>query len=128
MNMSNPGGTPVGITPDEWERIARYVTGEAAPAEIEVTRRWVEADSHRAEIVRLLESIIRNVDPTESSATPIDVEGALAGVKARFKEATVIPFRVTEDSRSRRTTMALLKIAAAAVIIIGGTALWQNLR
>jgi len=128
MNMSNPGGTPVGITPDEWERIARYVTGEAAPAEVEITRRWVEGDSHRAEIVRLLESIVRNVDPNESSATPIDVEGALARVKARFNEATVIPFRVTEDSRSRRTTMALLKIAAAAVIIIGGTALWQNLR
>ncbi|MFL5501185.1 MAG: FecR family protein [Gemmatimonadaceae bacterium] len=128
MNMSNPGGTPAGITPDEWERIARYVTGEAGPGEVEITRRWIEADSHRAEIVRLLESIVRNVERDESSATPIDVEGALAGVKARFGEATVIPFPRTDDTSSRRTTMALLKVAAAAVIIIGGTALWQNLR
>ena len=57
MNMSNPGGTPAGISPDEWERIARYVTGEAGPGEIEITMRWVEADTHRAEVVRLLQSI-----------------------------------------------------------------------
>src|SRR5437763_13813901 len=128
MNMSNPGGAPAGISPDEWERIARYVTGEAGPGEIEITMRWVEADTHRAEVVRLLQSIVRNVERDEAPATPVDVEGALARVKARFGEGTVIPLQRSDDTASRRTTMALLKIAAAALIIIGGTALWQNLR
>lgn len=128
MNMPNPDG-PSRISPDEWERIARYVTGETGPGEAEVTKRWVEADSHRAEIVRLLESIVRNVGHDDSAATPIDVESALTKVKARFGEATVIPFATRPgDTSSRRTMVALLKVAAAGVIIIGGTALWQSLR
>jgi transmembrane sensor len=129
MNMSNPDGDSGKISPDEWERIARYVTGEAGRAEAESTREWVEADTHRAEIVRLLQSIVRNVEHKDSSATTIDVESALSKVKARFGEAKVIPFaRPADDAQSRRTTVALLRVAAAAAIIIGGTILWQNLR
>ncbi|HTD83164.1 MAG TPA: hypothetical protein VK648_05170, partial [Gemmatimonadaceae bacterium] len=82
--MSNPDGRSAKISPDEWERIARYVTGEAGPGEAEITRRWVQADSHRVQIVRLLESIVRNVDREDSSATAVDVESALSRVKARF--------------------------------------------
>ncbi len=128
MNMPSPDGPSPRISPDEWERIARYVTGEAGPSETEATKRWADADPHRAELVRLLESIVRNVERDESSATPIDVESALSKVKARFGEATVIPFTSREDTSSRRTMFALLKVAAAGVIIIGGTALWQSLR
>jgi len=129
MNMSNPDGGSAKITPDQWERIARYVTGEAAPGEAEITRRWIEADSHRLDVVRLLESIVGNVERDDPSATPIDVESALVRVKARFGEAKVIPFtRPIADDQSRRTVFALLKVAAAAVIIIGGTMTWQSLR
>ena len=129
MNMSNPDEHSAKISPDEWERIARYVTGEAGPSEADLTSRWVEADSHRAEVVRLLESIIRNVEREDSSATPVDVESALTRVKARFGEAKVIPFALRQvDGQSRRALVALLRVAAAAVIIIGGTMLWQNLR
>ena len=130
MNMSNPDGGSAKISPDEWERIARYVTGEAGPGEAEITKRWVEADPHRGEIVRLLQSIVRNVERDDASATPVDVESALTKVKARFGEAKVIPFTQTSasDSQSRRTIFALLKVAAAAVIIIGGTVVWQAVR
>jgi transmembrane sensor len=129
MNMSNPDGGSAKISPDDWERIARYVTGEAGSGEAEITKRWVEADLHRAEIVQLLESIIRNVSADDSVATPVDVEGALTRVKARFGEAKVIPFASREvEAASVRTYVALLRIAAAAVIIVGGTLLWQNLR
>ncbi|HEY3133288.1 MAG TPA: FecR domain-containing protein [Gemmatimonadaceae bacterium] len=129
MNMSNPDERSAKISADEWERIARYVTGEAGPTEADLTKRWVEADSHRVEVVRLLESIVRNVEREESSATPVDVESALTRVKARFDEAKVIPFAQHQvDSDSRRTLVAMLRVAAAAVIIIGGTMVWQNLR
>jgi len=129
MNMSNPDGRSAKISPDEWERIARYVTGEAGPGEAEITRRWVQADSHRVQIVRLLESIVRNVDREDSSATAVDVESALSRVKARFGEAKVIPFSSPAGGdESRRSLIALLKVAAAGVIIIGGTLVWQSLR
>lgn len=129
MNMTNPDGGSAKISPDDWERIARYVTGEAGSGEAEITKRWVEADPHRAEIVQLLESIIRNVSADDSVATPVDVEGALTRVKARLGEAKVIPFASREvEAASARTHVALLRIAAAAVIIVGGTMLWQNLR
>jgi len=129
MNMSNPDGGSAKISPDEWERIARYVTGEAGPGEAEITKRWVEADSHRVEIVRLLESIVRNVETDDSSATAMDVESALTKVKARFGEAKVIPFNQRHaEAESRRTLIALAKVAAAAVIIVGGTVLWQRIR
>jgi transmembrane sensor len=128
MNMSHPDGGSAKLSPDDWERIARYVTGEAGPGEAEITKRWVEADSHRVEIVRLLESIVRNVERHAPSATAVDVESALTKVKARFGEAKVIPFVPPADQQSRRTIVALLKVAAAAVIIVGGTMLWQNLQ
>ena len=128
MNMSNPDGGSAKITPDEWERIARYVTGEADPREALITQRWVEADSHRLQIVRLLESIVRNVGREDSRPTPIDLESALTKVKARFGEAKVIPFTRPADAQPRRTSTALLRVAAAAVIIVGGTMLWQSLR
>ncbi len=129
MNMSNPDGGSAKFSPDDWERIARYVTGEAGSGEAEITKRWVGADPHRVEIVHLLESIIRNVSAGDSVATPVDVEGALARVKARFGEAKVIPFAPREiEAASARTYVALLRVAAAAVIIVGGTILWQNLR
>ena len=129
MNMSNPDGGSAKISPDEWERIARYVTGEAGPGEAEITKRWVEADPHRVEIVRLLESIVRNVERDDSSATAMDVESALTKVKARFGEAKVIPFSQRHvEAESRRTLIALVKVAAAAFIIVGGTVLWQRLR
>lgn len=129
MNMSNPDEPTVRISPDEWERIARYVTGEAGPSEVEITERWLEADPHRVEIVRLLESILRNVERDEPSATPVEVESALERVKGRFREATVIPFaQRTSDGGSRRAVVALLKVAAVALIIVGGTAVWQSVR
>jgi transmembrane sensor len=129
MNMSNPDEASANISPDEWERIARYVTGEAGSGEAQITKRWMEGDPHRVEIVRLLESIVRKVDGDDSSATTVDVESALTKVKARFGEAKVIPFAQREvDTQSRRTVIALLKVAAAAVIIIGGTVVWQNIR
>jgi transmembrane sensor len=128
MNMLSPDSGFARIAPDDWERIARYVTGEAGPSETEATRRWIDADQHRGEVVRMLESIVRNVARDQRSVADIDVEGALTRVKSRFGEAKVIPMPSRSDADSRRTLVALLRVAAAGVIIIGGTALWQSIR
>lgn len=127
MNMSNTDEGSANISPDEWERIARYLTGEASSGEAEATRRWVEADRHRVAMVRLLESVLANVSREDSS--DIDVESALKNTKSRLDEPKLIPLaprirRVETD----RSFAALLRIAAAAVIILGGTLLWQSIR
>ena len=127
MNMSNPDGSSASISPDDWERIARYVTGDATAEEAQATQRWVEADSHRGEVVRVLESILANVP--RDDASDIDVENALQRVKTRMHELKVLPFGPRPvESRSRRTLGALLRVAAAIIIIVGGVLVWDNTR
>jgi transmembrane sensor len=127
MNMSKPDEGSANISPDDWERIARYLTGEAGAGEAEATERWVEADAHRIRIVRLLETVLANVAREDSP--DIDIDGALKLVKSRFDEPKVIPFppRTTVASPDRSVS-ALLRVAAAAIIVFGGTMLWQNIR
>ena len=127
MNMSNPEEGSANLSPDRWERIARYVTGEAAASEAETTRRWIDADPHRGDVVRLLESIQANVADDMSD---IDVESALAAVKTRMHEPKVLQFtpRAVDDGHSRRTIYALARVAAAIVIIVGGVTVWENMR
>jgi transmembrane sensor len=127
MNMSKPDEGSAYISPDDWERIARYLTGEAGGGEAEATERWVEADPHRIKVVRLLESVLANVAYEDSP--DIDVEGALEYAKSRFNEPKVIPFAPRLASASPdRSVSGLLRVAAAAIIIFGGTMLWQNVR
>jgi transmembrane sensor len=128
MNMSNSGRGSAGISPDGWERIARYVTGEAGAGEAETTRLWIDADPHRGDVVRLLASILSNVADDDTS--DIDVESALRIVKTRMHEAKVLAFAPLpgDDGRSRRTLYALGRVAAAVVIIVGGVTVWENMR
>ena len=128
MNMSNSDRGSADIGPDDWERIARYVTGEAAGGESETTKRWIEADPHRGDVVRLLESILASAAPDDTA--DIDVESALGNVKTRMRETKVLPFtpRPADDTRSRRTLYALARVAAAIVIIVGGVTIWENMR
>src|SRR4051812_20908937 len=127
MNMSISDGGSSNINPDEWERIARYIADEAGASEAEATRHWIEADPHRVAVVQLLRSVHANV--AQAPSPEIDVESALSRVKARFEEPKIIPFapRLAANSGSRSLS-ALLRVAAAAVIITGATVLWQNTR
>jgi transmembrane sensor len=125
MNMSNSGADQSNITPDDWERIARYITGEANAPEAEATRMWVRADRHREAVVHLLESVLTN--PSGYEPGDVDVEQALSRVKARFEDAKVIPFRRVAGQESR-SLAALLRVAAAILIILGATTVWQTIR
>src|SRR3954468_13286019 len=117
MNMPHSDANPSNISPDDWERIARYITGEASPAETEATRLWIDSDSDRRAVVRLLETVVANVprhDPAD-----IDLEHALTSVKARFDEPKILPFapRLTSPQESR-SIAALLRVAAAVLIVV----------
>jgi transmembrane sensor len=125
MHMSNPGGGSPDISPDDWERIARYITGEATPGEAEATKRWVQADPHRVGVVQLLESVLDNVAREET----VDVEAGLRRVKARFDDPRVIPLAPRlARAQSGRSFAPFMRVAAAAIIIVGGTVLWLSVR
>lgn len=126
MNMSKRDEGSANITPDDWERIARYLTGEAGSSEAEATERWVEADLHRVKIVQLLESVLANVAREDSSE--IDIDGALENVKSYIDDSKVVQFAPRLEKTTDRSLVALLRIAAAAIVIIGGTMLWQTIR
>jgi transmembrane sensor len=126
MNMSKPDEGSAYLSPDDWERIARYLTGEAGAGEAEATERWVEADLHRIKVVRLLETVLANVAREDSS--DIDIDGALKLVKSRFDEPKVIPFSPRMASASPdRSFSALLRLAGAAVILIAAILLSRAL-
>src|SRR5256714_1638705 len=124
MNMPNEASPK--FSSDEWERIARYLTGEASAAEAQSTRAWVEADPRRVELVRLLESVLANV--AQEDTRDIDVEGALGKVKARFAEPQVIPLRPRLQPTGRPLLIPFLRVAAAVILIFGATLLLQNWR
>src|SRR5688500_18193437 len=67
----------------EWNRVARYITGEATPDERDAVRRWIDADNARAELLNEMSRTwkVAKVDPNEW-----DVRSALTQVKSKFGE------------------------------------------
>src|SRR3954467_15638130 len=127
MNMPNSDANPSNISPDDWERIARYITGEASAAETEATRLWIDADPERGAVVRLLETVVANVARAEPA--DIELDHALTSVKARFDEPKILPFASRPASpQESRSIAALLRVAAAVLIVVGATLLWQRVQ
>jgi len=127
MNMSNPTGGSARFAADEWERVARYLSGEAQPPELDSIRRWLEADPERMAMISTLQQALASEARAEDST--IDVERALSAVKSRFespKMARVIP---PETPTVSFTSFApYLRAAAALLLVAGGGFLWQSLR
>jgi transmembrane sensor len=87
-------------TPD-WNRIGRYVAGEASPEEAAEVRRWLAEHPADAAVIAELQSIARSV----GQGVGLDVEGALRAVKAR-------------RAGDRRRTWRIAGVAAAAVLLV----------
>jgi transmembrane sensor len=125
--MSNSSGGPSKIAPEDWDRVARYLAGEAEPREAELTRRWLEADAERLSMVKALESALANVSREASDQT--NVESALRDVKSRFDRPKVIPLAGRRGvTAPNRISSAYLRAAAALVALLGAGVLWQNIR
>ena len=127
MNMSTSDAGSPGIGPDDWDRIARYLTGEADARETEATRRWLSADAERLSMVNALERALSNVSREDTS--DVDVGTALGKVKTRFEERKVIPISSrTKRSEARPRFSPYLKAAAILVVLFGGPLLWRSIR
>src|SRR3979409_2240441 len=125
LNMSKSGGGSSKIAPEDWDRVARYLAGEAEPREAESTRRWLEADAERLAMVNALQTALVNVS-REDSRKP-DVESALRKVKSGFDrtKSGSASARVERDNQGWMFT-PYLKAAAVLLVLAGGALLSRN--
>jgi transmembrane sensor len=119
LNMPKSGGGSSKIAPEDWDRVARYLAGEAEPREAESTRRWLEADAERLAMVNALQSALINVS-REDSRKP-DVESALRKVKSGFDRTKSVSAaaRAGRDNQGWMFT-PYLKAAAVLLVLAGG--------
>jgi transmembrane sensor len=112
---------------ERWEALARYLSGESPPEEVEALERWLAEDPGRRGLLEALDAQMLRV----AAAPPADVnvEAALASVRARLNEPEVLAFPALaqEHARSRPSTI-LLRVAAVLALALGTGLLWQTMR
>ena len=124
--MSNSPDGPSKIAPEDWDRIARYLAGEAEPREKESTRRWLEADDERLAMVNALQAALVNVS-REDSRKP-DVESALRKVKSGFDDTKTITFPASGGRADPGWKFApYMKAAAVLLLLAGGAFFWRDI-
>ncbi|MEO5818648.1 MAG: FecR domain-containing protein [Gemmatimonadaceae bacterium] len=115
--------------PDDWDAIARYVAGEGTPVERESLRRTLEANPARAALVRALDDALRTPEPR--ALTSAEVEAALVSVLSRRDDVRPIANTrrspvVSLDVYRSRWRNALLRAAAAVLVVAGAGLLWRE--
>jgi transmembrane sensor len=122
--MSNFAEGPSRIAPEDWDRIARYLAGEAEPREAESTKRWLEADAERLAMVNALQAALVNVSREDSRP---DVEGALRKVKSRFDQTKSLSVSASSGRGDPGWMFTpYLKAAAVLVVLAGGAFFWRD--
>lgn len=106
-----------------WERIGRYLAGEASREEAAEVRRWLDAHRSDAELVAAVDRLARAV----RSQRTVDVEAALRKVRARPTPRPRVA--ISSAGRFRRwVTQTEVLAAAAAVILVAGVFLFQQVQ
>ena len=93
-----------------WEAVARYLAGEGSPEEQAAVRQWLAEHPADAKMVVALDDALNRLALGPDATEGIDVESALASVKARRGKAKVLQFRPRG--------FEWVPIAAAAAIVI----------
>jgi transmembrane sensor len=121
MTAQDPSPTNGSSPPPGWEDLARYLAGEAPPAEAAAVARWLDEDRRRAELLSSLQAPVERLRAAPPAG--LDVEGALRRVHARMEAPglTVVPGTSPARARWLGATWGLR--AAAAVAILAGGAL-----
>ncbi|HEY0995197.1 MAG TPA: hypothetical protein VGD77_04355, partial [Gemmatimonadaceae bacterium] len=81
---TNPGDESL---PPDWEALARFLAGEGDAAESRAVAAWLDAHPADAALVRSLHAVGGEAVGAAADPADVDVEGALARVKARRHEA-----------------------------------------
>lgn len=123
----NPGNS-VELSDDEWARLARYLAGEASSAERTAFEAWVGADPARRDLVDSVADAWRRTGALPKR--PVDVDAAWATMSRRMAAADAdraTPGR-TVSARPAWSFSPALALAAGALLMVGGIALWPYLK
>lgn len=91
----------------DWDKIGRYLAGEASPDEAAAVRRWLEEHPGDAQLVAALDAGIKHAAPER-----VDVEAALQRVKTRARART--PWRYVAYT------------AAAVIVLLAGVTMLRR--
>ncbi len=112
----------LGLDEAGWARLARYLAGESAPAEMAVVEHWAATDPARRE---LLDELLDTWAASEGRVR-WDTDAAFARLQARIgaanaepAEPPIIPLR---RGPVPRRAMPWLRAAAAVALLVGGAA------
>ena len=109
---------------EDYERLARLLSGEAGDAERTATELWVAADPERkALMVQMVE------DWRVSGAQTWDVEAGLARLNGRIadeRETPEISIRILKAAPWWQLNAPMLRAAAIGVVVLGAGLLWAN--
>jgi transmembrane sensor len=107
-----------------WERIGRYLAGEASREEAAEVRRWLDEHRSDAEVVAAVDRLTRAI----RGSHPVDVEGALRTLKSRPTPPRVRVASPTRGRIRRWMTQTEVLAAAAAIILVAGVFLFEELQ
>ncbi len=102
--------------PADWEALARYLDGESSPEESEQIEARLSANPVDRELLDALNTLTKRM--ADNVPSDLDVEAALASVKARRNEPVVHSLDAARARKQNRQPR-WLGIAAAAVIAVG---------
>lgn len=117
------------LSDDDYDRLARYVSGEASAVERAATERWAAGDAERRAVLSDMQLAWR----TPSLDPAWDVDAAWGKVAAGLPDVdridSLAPDVIPIASRSRwwRNSARVMQAAAAVVILLGGAALIARL-
>jgi transmembrane sensor len=111
----------------DWEALARRVTGESSPEESARIDAWLAGHPEQREILATLDDAMSRM--ADDIPRDIDIEGALARVKARRDTAgkPVLELRAARQTGSRHPVwrVAIPALAASGILAIG-LLTWQS--
>lgn len=122
-------------SPEEWERLGRYLEGRATPREVQEVERWLAADPARRELVEHIRRarIAARAAPELWDAGQawarvserLEGEGAEGGLRLVPRQATrAVP--ATGRRRWWPGTRYVARLAATIAILAGGGIVWQH--
>jgi len=109
-------------SPLDWDKLGRYLAGEASPEEAAEIRHWLERNPDEARRIIAMNDAIARLEPQAA----LDVEGALAKVRTRMQSPGPAPRASSASRWGRRVGVAEAWAAAAAVLLVAGVTLWRG--
>lgn len=102
MRSDERPANPHEAIPPDWEAIARFLAGESGDVEARAIAAWLDAHPADAALVRSVHAVAGEAIGVRAELAAVDVEAALAQVKARrAMGVATTPERLVDAPRSR---------------------------